>query len=905
LNLLGESFPQEVIDQIDQRQKIYGSGFNGERSLEQISYLNSNSSWCKLVSSVNINSEQLPPTNSFKNLNIGGTELAKRMILFNGISEENQQNTGIDFTNSILNNNVYGIGGNEFGLNPMMGITSATIKHENAGSLKKATVNIKAYNRKQFEIIDMLYLRLGFSILLEWGHSLYYDNTGKFQTNTDWSLSNDFLKGDKSYLEFLDLIRKQRLASNGNYDAMFGKVTNMHWSILSNGSYDIRIDIISVGDIVESLKINTSYSDISNPSQSTTEKLTPSQNIIKSSGNGKIEFNIFKLKQNIDGNGMYNSLLDGFKQQYNGDKGDFYYFVRLGSLLKLIQTEVIFTLGKPNKQVSSLQIDYDAETNLMYTHHLQASIDPSICLLLRDIKVGNKIYSFNKKTTPQIISNFDSSEGKYIGKIMNIYLNTEFILGKIKELKNEKNKTTLIDFINGILNGINGAIGGINNFEAFIDDDTNTLKILDKTPIPEADKIIQSFKSKYSGSFTIDKVDKEIQFELFGYNKSNSEDVKAGFISNFNFTTELNPEFSTMITVGAVSNNKVVGENSTSLSRLNYGFVDRYKEEANDNANNSNTIKVSPYQNTPNTPFVVPFTTEQNILNEQNIADTEEVQSKQNEIKEKENKILFTYFRRIIEISNNKDDNSFDVDYKDLLSNFLTNKIKAENLTLKKPVGISPSFIPFNLSLKFNGLSGIKINSKFKINTDFLPSNYPESVEFLVRGLTHTIQNNKWECQLDSYCISKGEFFSEGDQNIEQSQILISNLIHPNAKALKEYIGKLGYTVKGQELDNRGDITPNLVNATKKIFTDIYRMDPTIKIEITSGNDNFHNGGKHHAGLAIDFVIRNPGSKLFSETKKDILNILGSNPNLISYYQDEYEKKSEKATEGHIHFQIN
>jgi hypothetical protein len=51
-------------------------------------------------------------------------------------------------------------------------------------------------------------------------------------------------------------MKQQRLESNGNYDAMFAKVCNFHWSFLPDGSYDITLDLVSIGDIVESFKIN-------------------------------------------------------------------------------------------------------------------------------------------------------------------------------------------------------------------------------------------------------------------------------------------------------------------------------------------------------------------------------------------------------------------------------------------------------------------------------------------------------------------------------------------------------------------------------------------------------------------------------------------------------------------------
>ena len=129
----------------------------------------------------------------------------------------------------------------------MMGIRSADIKHENRGSIRRASVQIKAFNKAQFDIIDVLYLRLGFNVLLEWGHSMYYNNgdNGTLQKDgvgsslADYFLEGKYKNGILTYDAFLDLIKQKRLESNGNYDAMFAKVCNFHWSFLPDGSYDI------------------------------------------------------------------------------------------------------------------------------------------------------------------------------------------------------------------------------------------------------------------------------------------------------------------------------------------------------------------------------------------------------------------------------------------------------------------------------------------------------------------------------------------------------------------------------------------------------------------------------------------------------------------------------------------
>jgi hypothetical protein len=273
MNILGEGFPDEINAQVAQRQKIYGSGYaaNSTRTPEEIAYLNANTSWVKLVSSVNIDNPKIIQDQSLSGLGniISGNKLAKKFVLFNGVNETpSNQRSGIDFNTDILGdpNKAYGIGGTEFGLVPMMGIKSADIKHENRGSIRRASIQIKAFNKVQFDIIDVLYLRIGFNILLEWGHSMYYDNKGTLQKDgIGNSLADRFLDPKPAnlvstvsldYSSFLDLIQQQRLKSNGNYDAMFGKVCNYHWSFLPDGSYDITLDLVSVGDIVESFKIN-------------------------------------------------------------------------------------------------------------------------------------------------------------------------------------------------------------------------------------------------------------------------------------------------------------------------------------------------------------------------------------------------------------------------------------------------------------------------------------------------------------------------------------------------------------------------------------------------------------------------------------------------------------------------
>lgn len=281
MNIIGDGFYDSIINQVIQRQKIYGSGYYNNRVPEEIIYLNANTSWCKLVSSVNVDNLKNVQNQTIKNLGLSGNNLAKQFVLFNGTYNESgewdgEQRSGIDLSNSLSGYNfAYGIGGTDFGLRPMMGIQSVEVKHENRGSIRRATVKMKAWNRAQFDIIDVLYLRLGFNVLLEWGHSMYYNNAGDLVKGNEInnSLVDEFLSGGKTYDTFLSLIQKQRLSSNGNYDAMFAKVTNFHWSFQKDGSYDIELNLVSVGDVMESFKVNLlGYTSFDTTQNSTSEE---------------------------------------------------------------------------------------------------------------------------------------------------------------------------------------------------------------------------------------------------------------------------------------------------------------------------------------------------------------------------------------------------------------------------------------------------------------------------------------------------------------------------------------------------------------------------------------------------------------------------------------------------------
>lgn len=267
MNIVGENFPEPIVDQIKLRQEKKGSlnrNPGGNPSL--LVWQNANTGWVKMVSSVDIDDERFKSSNTEMAASmLVGSQLAKQYVLFGGVYKQepkpslgkNGLRGGIARDKSIPNNSAYGLGGLDYGLVPMPGITSFNIKTETRGSLKTATVGIKAYNRHQFDIINTLYLSLGFSMLIEWGNTMYYDNGSKdLITDNPYSLADEFIEGKYKWDKILPKINENRLASCGNYDATLGKVVNFTWKVNRDLSYDITVTVRSIGDVIESLKMN-------------------------------------------------------------------------------------------------------------------------------------------------------------------------------------------------------------------------------------------------------------------------------------------------------------------------------------------------------------------------------------------------------------------------------------------------------------------------------------------------------------------------------------------------------------------------------------------------------------------------------------------------------------------------
>jgi hypothetical protein len=90
----------------------------------------------------------------------------------------------------------------QLGARPMPGITSVDINNKSAyGSLKEANIRYYCWDKHQLEELELLYMRTGYTVLLEWGWSQYLDSptASPKSIGSGIDIFNNSLTDDKVY----------------------------------------------------------------------------------------------------------------------------------------------------------------------------------------------------------------------------------------------------------------------------------------------------------------------------------------------------------------------------------------------------------------------------------------------------------------------------------------------------------------------------------------------------------------------------------------------------------------------------------------------------------------------------------------------------------------------------------
>jgi hypothetical protein len=259
--ILGLPFDSGVDAQVKIRQKQLSvrNRLNNTQQQDNLVVFNSSTSFVRLSSAVSVDgAERLNTLKNNLGLNPGditGYELARNLILWGGVNiAQLPRGIGYDL------NSTYGfLSDGAQGLKPLPGITNMTSNYKNNGSLREVTLNIKCFTRKQFEAIEAVYLRLGYTMVVEWGHTDYFLNDGTKSQTTGASILSLLYGAKTDKIEPITIqnkLNENKKNTSYNYDGALSRVTNFSWNLNSDLSYDITLYLISWGDIIDSLKLN-------------------------------------------------------------------------------------------------------------------------------------------------------------------------------------------------------------------------------------------------------------------------------------------------------------------------------------------------------------------------------------------------------------------------------------------------------------------------------------------------------------------------------------------------------------------------------------------------------------------------------------------------------------------------
>ena len=713
MSIFNQPLAPKVQAQIATRQIAIGGGSiirtrggtitiptSNVRSSAAIQYFNTRNAWIKMSSSVNVK---------------GSNTVAAKNVLFGG-----GEKSGINGTNPAYTTFT------RTGLRPPPGITSIDVKTKSAyGSLRYITVNFQCWDIRQLEELELLYMRPGYSVLVEWGWNPYLSGPSTLSNGGPRiDIINKSLTKEQIWSEIYSIS-----TTNANYDAIYGFVQNYNWSARDDGGYDCSTTIITMGEILESLK--ASYTDgeagatrnTRNFKNVTTQVPANDRTIGEAYTRNKIAgiaVELYKAALLNYGGGAANwqytdnnnsskvydffvleipinisdpTLIEDNKQVY----------IRLENFIDILNKYIIpDNKGVP---IASYSVKDTAGKPLeCIADKHQISTNPTVCMIsnynyfintdkLGVAQVSTNLYGNFLTPPPLGPKDYFAPGSNYNSAIIgNIYINLDFIYrisqeGSISSQdKKEKNEIVIFDFVKTLIASCNTAIGNVANLNIFIDN--SVARIVDVN---------------FTGNRTANISTIELQ---------NLSSV----VRKYQIESQIFPELSSIIAIGAQVQGGALANDVNTLIDYNKGLTDRIVTE-----------KVS-----PNSISLTP-------------------QDKLNNTQDSFAEFLVGLFGYSI----TGGAFSYNVEKSARLANTLRDLINLFQ-TYERGDASNRAILPTKLSIEMDGIGGIIIGNVFKIPNDVIPQGYQgigANLAYVVLGIGHSIQNNDWVTKIDTQYI--------------------------------------------------------------------------------------------------------------------------------------------------------
>jgi hypothetical protein len=750
---IGSSVSDNVAKQIEARKKVIGK--KTDKTNDDLLYTTSRTGWVRLSSSVNtLTKEEAARLKELKGrLSVkGSNRLADYNVLQGGLLNPNRTlRKGMNVYNEVSDTDVadkaaYQNRANSTGIRPMPGITGMTVKSKNTlGTLREAEVKFQVWTLEDFENMEKLYLRPGFTMLLEWGHSIYVNNKAELITSIQ-TVDSRFFKDGVTMQQILDEISRIRGESFYNYEGMVGYVKNFSWSYNVNGGYDCSINIISTGEILESLKI--AFDPAQRISVTEVEKARTDQ----AKQHRKSMYHYFiQLVQELDSKTFTKedladkaptliSKLEDFTGYYQhvqlDDTGAFdedtpMHWVTIRTLFDIFNKFIVTVdttkpVTDPNRQYVTINTNYDLSSKFL-TCPEHFTIDPTVCVLMSTTQIqSTTTLGTVVSTTADFINAANSALAQVVGEsaapvinpniaagmtsaenikvnnihdnlqipqgsttddVLNILISLPYLKLKLDELIDADGKSdkSIYDLFRAIFDGMETALGGVNDFDLAYDDETSKYFLVDRNNTPP-------------------KTQKTPEFILTGLDS---------IFTEINMSSKITNNIGSQISVAAQGSTLNYSENVENILKWNPNVIDR----------------VRPVKDTTTAPIDSEAAAEEDRL--------ARIQDWLDDVAE--------YYISFNSFFDGYDQADLEA-AKTLHAEWTSEKVNKHRQRNKEEV---PGLVPVELSFKLDGIGGFKIGETFRIASGILPSEYQGKFGYIVTGLEHSLDSkNRWETSI-------------------------------------------------------------------------------------------------------------------------------------------------------------
>ena len=782
------------------------------------------------------------------------------------------------------------------GFVPMMGITDFTIKSKSQfGTLREAEIKIKAWSPEQLDILEKLYFKPGFTMLVEWGAAAYFDETGNWTTEIN-TLTKSFLSGKKTIKKLQSLAADITKKSGNNYDAMFGKVINFSWDYSTDGSYDCSIKIMGKGEVLESIKstIYTGY-DLSSH-----RSFTNNNSVQADKDDKDLLLEIFKALTNTAEQDrylqkffpkgklkVYRSALKDTKNSGTDEEDEtestaYEYFITLRDLLYIINLEI---MSKDSSGAGETRFNLDFSRQKYQTFPGHISGNPYICgipyikgniklktggqfpdthsFLGKGFKGNAKVPKELKDAAKMTSSNSEADLSSPLALLVNLTYLQELQRAAVKNLQENDKETSIFQFLSKILKDISVSLGGVNSFDLDLDKAENEWYIIDRN--------LYDVKRQNKDKKEMAVVD------IMGLGST---------VTNFGLSSKISSKMSSMLSIAAAAgSNKMKGQDN--FVQFNNGAVDRYAKEPKKGP------KVDKHE----------FPKE----------------SMQNAATRKDAKIAIGKAYYNYATSKKEDGNSFSsiaTTHRTMMQ-FLLKMQKINSRDTSAPEAPN-MLLPIEMNITMRGVAGLIVGEAFRIPDEILPSRYRDRVAFVITGVSHSIGgDNVWMCDIKTNMfmlpvlndIQDAKEYAELEQikeePVEEEQEEQTSDT-PNVDKLRAVIQAAKFIEKGTELGNGGDITEDTLKLGTALVNTVKEEAPGIKLRFTAGNDMYHQNltkskSRHKKGRALDFTISPYSSSNYQKVLAIVQGFAAGNSAKKVRFIDEYKKMTVNANGVHIH----